>query len=190
MAQYAKVLLVTAAFTAATAAPAAISILGSGQGRACFEAAAANRPLKPSVATCTAALENEAQSARDHAATLVNRGILYMQAQNIVAALMDYDAALEIMPGLAEAYVNKGIALVHLGGRDAEAVAQLTAGLDRKPAHPEVAYYTRAIAYEMTGATREAYEDYKQAAELAPGWAEPAAQLLRFQIIRKPTAAA
>lgn len=171
-------------------AQAAISIIGSGFGRACYEAAEYNRPEKPSLATCTTALRDETQTLRDRASTFVNRGIIHMQARNIVAAIEDYDAALKIDPGLAEAYVNKGIALVHLGGRDEEAVVQLTRGLDRKPSRPEIAYYTRGIAYEMTGATRAAYEDYKQAAELAPKWAEPAAQLLRFSIVKKPTAPA
>ena len=182
--------LIVAGIVSAGQAQAAVSIIGGGMGHACYKAAEVNAPLRPSIATCSAALDQETQSSHDRASTFVNRGIIYMQARNITAALADYDAALRIDPELAEAYINKGIALVNLGGRDAEAVELLTKGLDRKPLHPEVAFYTRAVAHEMIGATREAYEDYRQAAELAPAWSEPAAQLQRFSIVCRPTAPA
>lgn len=176
------------ALAAAGPAFAAASVIGGGDARECYYAAEFNRPVKPSLAICTAALDAEVLSLEQQASTLVNRGIVYMHAKNLTAALADYDRALKIRPELAEAYVNKGIALVHLGGRDEEAITMLTAGLDRDPSRPEVAYYTRAIAYELTGQTKAAYEDYKKAAELRPDWTEAIAQLQRFTVVRKPTA--
>jgi tetratricopeptide (TPR) repeat protein len=102
-------------------------------------------------------------------------------------AIMDFDAAIALQPEFAEAYVNKGIALVRLGNRDDEAVASLSQGIARNPLRPEIAYYQRAVANEGLGRVREAYEDYSRAAALAPEWADPAEQLQRFQTVRAKT---
>lgn len=179
---------VFAAATVLTTAPAsaAVSVIGGGQARACYEAAEFNQPVAPSLEACTQSITDEAMSTEQRASTYVNRGIVYMHARNLTAALADYDAALKLRPDLAEAHVNKGIALLHLGGHDSEAVAQLTAGLRLNPSRPEVAYYTRGIANELLGATREAYEDYKAAVALKPDWTEAAEQLQRFSVVRKP----
>lgn len=179
-----KMLIAIAVYgAAAMPTAAAISVLGAGHGQLCYEAAAYNRPLNAALRDCGMALEDEALSANDRAATLVNRGIVQMQAKNFSAAIVDYDAAIRMRPETAEAYVNKGIALLHLGGRDAEAVAVLSEGLSRNPSRPEVAYYSRGVAYEMVGDNRQAFEDYSKAAELAPGWSDPATQLQRFKVL-------
>jgi tetratricopeptide (TPR) repeat protein len=177
-------------FTAALAmtalpAMAAISVVGGGEARACYEAAEFNASFQPSVDGCNKALEDEMMSVAERASTFVNRGIVYMKARKLTQAIADYDAALKLRPDLAEAHINKGIALLHLGGHDTEAVAQLTAGLDLNPDKPEVAYYTRGIANEMIGATREAYEDYKAAVALKPDWTEANDQLSRFSVVHK-----
>ena len=168
---------------AAMPAAGAVTVLGAGHGRLCFEAAELSRPYKNGMRDCTKALEDEALSLDDRAATLVNRGIVQMQAKNFTAAIADYDEAIRSRPATAEAYVNKGIALLHLGGRDAEAVAVLSEGLSRNPARPEIAYYSRGVAYEMVGDNRQAFEDYSKAAELAPEWTDPARELQRFKVL-------
>jgi predicted Zn-dependent protease len=84
--------------------------------------------------------------------------------------------------------VNRGIALLHKGGVDREAVAALTRGLELRPMRPEVAYYTRAVAYEILGDARAAYEDYQAAAAARPGWEDPIEQLKRFSVQRVPSA--
>ncbi len=173
---------------AAAPAFAASTVIGGGNARGCYEAAEFNQSVKVGLAVCNAAILEDAMSAEQRASTYVNRGIVHMHARNLTAAIADYDAALKINNELAEAYVNKGIALVHLGGRDKDAVSALTAGLSRSPSRPEVAYYTRGIAYELIGMTREAYEDYKSAVTLKPDWAEATAQLQRFSVVRRQTA--
>lgn len=172
------------------AAPAsgAISVMGAGYARACFEAAENARPLREALRICDSALLDEALGSSDRAATFVNRGIIQMQAKNLAAAIADYDAAIRSRPETAEAYVNKGIALLRQGDRDSEAVAQLSEGIARNPHRPEIAYYSRGVANEMLGRTRQAFEDYARAAQLAPDWAEPAAQLQRFQTVKRKTA--
>lgn len=177
-------LALLAAASIAHPAGAAISIVGGGLGRDCFMAAELKRETRTSLGTCTRALE-ESLSRKDRAATHVNRGIIYMQARNLDMAMRDYAEAIRMEPSLAEAHVNLGIALLHRGGHDREAIASLTRGIDMKPARPEVALYTRAVAYEMVGDAKAAFEDYSAAAAARPDWNEPAEQLKRFQVERK-----
>ncbi|MCS6985968.1 MAG: tetratricopeptide repeat protein [Sphingomonadaceae bacterium] len=172
----------------ALAAPAqgAVTIIGGGLARECYLAAEFRQERSLGVEVCTRALQTEPLKRRDRAATLVNRGILHMQARDFDRALADYDAALRLMPELAEAHVNKGIALLHRGGADREAVAALTRGLELGPSRPEVAFYTRAVAHEILGNARAAYEDYQAALAARPGWEEPIEQLKRFTVQRVP----
>ena len=172
-----------------TPAIAATTVIGNGFGRQCYEAAEFGKSSRAGLAACTSALASDDLSIGDRAATLVNRGIVQMQAKNQSAAIADYDAAIRLRPRTAEAYINKAIALMHLGGHDAEAVALLSDGLARHPSRPEIAYYTRGIANELIGDTRAAYEDFAQAVAIAPNWADAQAELARYQIVRRKTAA-
>jgi tetratricopeptide (TPR) repeat protein len=164
-------------------AHAAVSIIGTGFARSCYEAAESGRATDEGFETCSRALAEQPLSVRDRAATFVNRGILHMRHRRHAAAISDYEAGLRLKRDLAEAYVNKGIALVHLGGRDAEAIELITRGIGLNPTQPEIAYYTRAVANEALGRTRAAYDDYRQAAALKPEWREPQNQLKRFTIV-------
>lgn len=169
-------------------ASAAVTIIGGGLARECFLAAEFRHERSMALDVCNRALVAEPLKRRDRAATLVNRGIIHMHARDIERAIADYDAALAIMPGLAEAHVNRGIALLHKGGADQDAVTALTRGLELKPSRPEVAYYTRAVAFEILGDARAAFEDYQAAAAARPGWEEPIEQLKRFSVQRVPSA--
>ena len=153
----------------------------------CYDAANGQMPAGPGAALCNAALAAPGLPNTLHAATLVNRGVLHMKVNAHAAAMADYDAAIAEMPNLADAYINKGILLVQIGNRDAEAVAVLTAALDHNPGKPELVYYHRANAYEALGRLRDAYDDYAEAAQIAPGWAEPITQLRRFKFVRRKT---
>lgn len=183
-------ILGTALIAAAVAGPAAaaVTIFFGGLGRECFLAAEAAVPTRANLEVCDRALADEALSINDRVATFVNRGIVRMQGKDLNAAIADFDSAIRAKPETAEAYVNKGIAMLHLGNHDRDAVELLTLGLARSPTRPEIAYYVRGIANEQLGMTKEAFEDYSRAAALKPGWAEPAAQLERFSVKRKATA--
>jgi tetratricopeptide (TPR) repeat protein len=181
-------LLVAATLGLVTFSPAfgAATIIGGGLGRECYLAAEFKRERQMSLDVCNRALAEETMPRRDRAATLVNRGIVHMHAKDLEKALLDYEAAIRLEPRLAEAHVNRGIALLYRGGQDQEAIAALTHGLSLNPARPEVAYYTRAVAHEVVGNARAAYEDYSAAAAAKPGWEEPVEQLKRFTVTRKP----
>jgi tetratricopeptide (TPR) repeat protein len=165
-------------------AEAAVKVIGAGDGRLCYEYARAGVASDHGIETCTRSLDEQSLSPSDRAATLVNRGILRMYAKELELALADYEEAIKAEPGLADAYVNKGIALVNIG-RDTEAIAAISKALELNTAHAELAYYTRAVANEMLGNVRAAYRDYRQAAALKPDWAEPKKQLQRFSVVPK-----
>lgn len=157
--------------------------------KSCYEAANSRIAARQGLEQCNRALADRGLSPALHAATLVNRGVLHMKANAHNAAIADYDAAIAEAPGAADAYINKGILLLRMGDRDADAVAVLTEALARDPARPELAYYHRASAYEGLGLLRDAYNDYSEAAQLAPEWDEPATQLQRFKFVRRKTLA-
>ncbi len=166
-------------------ADAAVSIIGGGLGRECFLAAELKRETRASLAVCGRALSEEGLSRRDRAATFVNRGIVHMQSRELKQAIADYEAAAKLEPTLAEAHVNRGIALLHRGGADRDAIAALTKGLSMNPSRPEVALYTRAVANELVGDVKAAFEDYQAAAAAKPDWTAPAEELKRFSVERK-----
>jgi tetratricopeptide (TPR) repeat protein len=183
------VLWLLAAAGPALASAEVDAVPGSEAARRCFAAAMAPVAPRKGRRACDSALRDEALSMAARAATLVNRGILQMQARNLKAALADYDAAIALNPGSADAHVNKGLALLH-DDQDDEAVTQLTIGIDLGPTRPEVAHYARAVAQESRGRLREAYNDYGRARALAPTWDEPVRQLARFRIVRRKTMSA
>lgn len=180
-----RTLALAAAFAAfSVPASASVLVIGSSDARMCFEAA--DSPLMPSSSAmlhCDLALADAAIDTHDEAATHVNRGILRMRRNQADAAIADFDSALEIEPGLAEAYLNKGAALIRFNGDQAEAVRLFTAALEHDTARPELAHFGRAIANEGLGNVRGAYHDYQQASQLNPRWQLPRRELARFRVV-------
>jgi len=166
-----------------TAASAATMVLGGGQAHDCYLEADRGRASDFGLGVCTSALEGDPLSLSDRAATFVNRGVIYLQRRDGRNALADLDSALRIAPALAEAYVNRGAALVLLD-RVEEAEATLTKGISLNPKEPQEAYFNRAIAREIRGDLKGAYQDYVEAQRLKPDWRLPTAELARFTVSR------
>jgi tetratricopeptide (TPR) repeat protein len=178
-----KFLFAAAALLAASPGAAAITVLGNSSARLCYQAAESrSSPTMSTIRTCDEAMRADALSDYDRVATLVNRGILKARIGNLDEAIMDYDAALSRDPNEAEAYLNKGFALLHLDNAAQQARPMFDSALAKKTRRPELAYYGRAVANEMTGQVRAAYEDYRQASLLDPKWQDPKAELARFQV--------
>ena len=178
-----KFLFAAAALLAATPASAAVTVLGNSSARLCYEAAERRgNPSMNLVRTCDQAMREDALSDYDRVATLVNRGILKARLGHVDEAIADYDAALSRDPDEAEAYLNKGFALLHLDNAAQQARPMFDSALAKKTRRPELAYYGRAVANELTGQVRAAYEDYRQASLLDPSWKDPKADLARFKI--------
>lgn len=176
-------LFAAAALLVASPAAGAVTVLGNSSARLCYEAAEARgSPSINLVRMCDQAMSEEGLSDYDLVATLVNRGILKARLGNLNEAIVDYDAALDRDPNEAEAYLNKGFALLHLPDAAQQARPMFDNALAKRTRRPELAYYGRAVANELTGEVRAAYEDYRQASLLNPKWQDPKAELARFSV--------
>lgn len=174
--------LTASALTASAANAGAIVVGGNGMAHVCYTTAAYNGTDE---SICTDALQQEALSVRDRASTYVNRGVILSRRGQEANALADYDHAIATDATLAQAYVDRSGALIALKNY-AEAVASASKGLSLGAAQPEVAYYNRAVAEEALGKIADAYNDYKQAATIAPGFTQASDQLRRFRVEVKP----
>jgi tetratricopeptide (TPR) repeat protein len=162
------------------AASAYVMVAGGSFARACYQNARDDLATPTAVDQCTEAL-TEGLSRRDRAGTHVNRGIVHMNRNAFGRALADFDRAIQLEPNLAEGHINRGAALLQQSNY-AGAIESIDRGLALTPEEPALAYYNRGIAHEELGEVREAYRDYRRAAELAPEWDVPRAELTRFRV--------
>ena len=170
----------------ASPASAAITVIGNTSARLCYEAAeSGGAPSLSALARCDSALGDDNLERYEQVATLVNRGILKLRMRRIDAAIADFDAAIAQDPEQGEAYLNKGMAALHLQDGWQQAVPLFDTALGKRTRRPEIAYFGRAVAHEMAGKVKAAYFDYRQASRLAPGWDQPQAELARFTV-RQP----
>jgi tetratricopeptide (TPR) repeat protein len=176
------------AFTIATVsafpAKAGTVAIGNSTARDCYEAAVARTADRNSFYHCNLALDQEGLSRQDRAATLNNRGALYLRGHNYRSAGRDFDLALKSDANNAEAWLNRAIVSLQMGG-DAEALPWIEKSLALNTVRPALAYYSRSIAFERTGNLRAAYNDLRRAVELAPGWRAPLEDLKRYQVRRR-----
>ena len=181
-----KTLLVTVALFAlcASAASAAVSVLGGGQAQACYLAAKAGKADRTAEAICDAALDTEMLSAEDRGGTFINRGVMKLRRGDYEAARPDFDAGIALIPKVGEGWVNRGAMFLGLH-RYKEALSDLDQALIVGLKEPAKAYYNRAIAYEGLDDETSAYLDYQQALVLQPGWDLPKHELLRFTVTRR-----
>jgi tetratricopeptide (TPR) repeat protein len=170
----------------ASAAAQSTVIVGTSQARSCYEAALAGTSRSAAgLARCEAALAGDALSRRDRAATEVNMGILLMRDGRTHEALAAYDRAIDMMPGLGEAWLNRGIA--RFGQREyAAAEADFTRSLDLNIREAHKAYYHRALSLDARELYPQAYADFQRALELSPEWHLPLQELERYQVVRAP----
>jgi tetratricopeptide (TPR) repeat protein len=159
----------------------ASSVIGGGDARACYDAASKGRTDLGALLDCDSAIGGQELSARDRAATVVNRGVIHLLRRDAAKALADFDRAIAWRPELGEAHVNRGAALI-LAGDFAGAVASINRGLELGAEDPHEAYFNRAIAQEKLDNMAGAYADYRRAAELKPDWDLPGRELARFTV--------
>lgn len=174
----------TAMLFGATQAQAAVTVLGNGIARSCFEYAEFGGRVRDGIETCTAAIEQTALPVRDLAATYINRGILKSRYEDTDGALADYDKGLSLDAQLGEGYVDRGAVMIVLR-RYEDALKDIDKGISLGANRVQIAYYDRGIVDEALGNIRDAYEDYKKAAEIQPDFALALQQLSRFRVIHK-----
>lgn len=166
-----------------TAAPAAVTVIGSSSARMCYEGARSHQQPATALGYCNAALEGEAITRDDEVATYVNRGIIRASAGDVAGALEDYDAALALDRAEPEAWLNKAFAFLRTGNAPG-AVPLFDSAIRLNTREPAMAHYGRALAHEEAGNVRAAYADYVRARDLGPKWEAPRQELSRFQVRR------
>ena len=170
------------AFADAAHAQYPVMVFGGGYARDCYEAVKGRElPLK-AIGICDIAIGSENLSRSNLAATLVNRGIVFMRQENYERAMKDYDRALSLMPDMPEIKINLGAMLYHMG-RFREAVEVLNAGVTTTNTDARAAaFYNRAISYERLGEVQRAYNDYQAALDVIPNYPPAVRQLQRFRV--------
>jgi tetratricopeptide (TPR) repeat protein len=174
-----------AAATVALPAQAAVIVAGGGQAQRCFEAANSSKASRAGIRHCTRALSQIPEGSRDYVATIVNRGIVLMEAGALADAVADFDRAIALDGNEPEAWLNKGFATLNLPEGAAAALKMFDKALEKQSRRPELAYYGRALAEEDLGDVRAAYLDYRRANAIAPDWEPPQRELARFQVVPK-----
>jgi tetratricopeptide (TPR) repeat protein len=178
------IVLVSLAAITTTQAHAAITVLGNGLARSCFEYAEFGGIARDGVQTCNNAIEETALPVKDLAATYINRGILKSRTEDPEGALADYNKGLSLDAALGEGYVDRGAVMIVLRRYD-DALADIDKGISLGSNRLEIAYYDRAIVQEALGNIRGAYQDYKKAAEIKPDFTLAIEQLSRFRVVHK-----
>jgi tetratricopeptide (TPR) repeat protein len=186
-----KALVLSAALAAAAAsaiipfssAAAAVMTVGGPLSTICYQSARSGDGRSSAVDGCTRALQEEALTAWDRAATHVNRGIVFMSAGRFSEADSDFDAALRLNAALPDGWLNKGFLRLRLGkGRDALPLIQR--GIDAGAERQALAIFARGVAREQMGEFRAAYADLRLAQQLEPGWKLPRQYLASYQVRR------
>ena len=168
----------------ATSAAATVNSTAGGFGHRCYLAAKLRDTSSQAIRSCNRALAEKALPRTDRVATYINRGILHLHRSATKKAAADFDRALALDPSQPEAWLNKAILTVRIGG-GAEALPMIQNALELKARRPALAHYIRAIVEERRGNIRAAYDDFRRAQELEPNWQDPAVELRRFNV-RQP----
>ena len=176
-------LIAAAAIFPATAANAAILTVGGPLANLCYKSALSGDGRSFAVEVCSRALTEEGLADTDRAATLVNRGIVYMSANRFDYADGDFDAALRLTENLPDGWLNKGFLRLRQGnGR--EALPLIQRGIDAGAGNMAKAIFARGVAHEQMGQFELAYADLKRAQELAPRWSMPRDYLATYRVKR------
>lgn len=156
--------LVISLLAAPAGAQMAVTTFGATDAVRCYEAAASDFGRETDA--CDAALRG-ALSPSDRKKTLVNRGIIHNRSGELPSALEDFNAALDIDGGLAEAYLNRGNTYYLNGSGDA-AISDYRRALDLGVSKPWAAWYNIGLVYESKQDRTKAREAYEKALELNP----------------------
>lgn len=135
---------------------------------------------KSELENCTYALDYANLSLRDRAATLVNRGIIYMALEEYDKAIQDYSTAKRLSPDFGEIYVNVGN-IYYLGKLYDKAIEEYSSAIEKNTHRRHVAYFNRGMAYEKLGEFAKAETDYRTVMELVPDWVLPQTRLTELQ---------
>jgi len=162
---------------------AAITVIGPGPAQICYQAAEMEASASDYLTYCNQALASVLDN-DDRAATYINRGVLKLSVNDFDSAALDFKAGLALNASLGEGYIDLGAVLI-ARHQYADAILNINKGLKLGTKKPHLAYYDRAMADEALGNLQAAYDDYRQAVQLAPDFTRASDELKRFKIVDK-----
>ncbi len=174
-----KLMVIATVLFASPVSAQSVTVFGNNDAQQCFFYT--KLPLGSSgLEYCDRALKFTALSKRDRAATLVNRGINFNHAGRYNDAMADYEAALKLIPELAEAFVNRGNTFVFMKQFEL-ARTDYTRAIELETRDLHAAYYNRGLAHEALRDLDSAFADYVEAIRLKPEWGRAMERVARYE---------
>lgn len=164
-----------------SAGESAVLTVGGPLSQLCYRAALSADGRASALDACTRALQEEALSPSDKAATYVNRGIVLMSSSRYGEADADFDTALNLQRSVPDAWLNKGFLKLRQGDGRA-ALPLIQRAIDGGAQNKALAIFARGVAHEQLGEVRQAYSDLQYARRLAPRWALPRDYLASYGV--------
>src|SRR5690348_9021058 len=90
----------------------AVTVQGAGLAEQCSQAARDGSTAAADEQICTRSIAEELLPARDRAGTYVNRGVIRLRNKAYDLAIADFDTAIQYQSELAEAYADRGAAMI------------------------------------------------------------------------------
>jgi tetratricopeptide (TPR) repeat protein len=146
-----------------------------------------NLPPPKRIASCTLAIERGNLDKIAAAKVYVGRGVALNAAEQRDAAVADFTHAISLDPKNLNAYENRA-SLSLAASHFEQAIADMAVVIHAQPANG-MAFYYRGLAYERSGNTADALNDYRSAMRLLPAFAPAAAAVGRLLKDSDPTAA-
>jgi tetratricopeptide (TPR) repeat protein len=152
-------------------------------------AACVDHTLSPPkrIASCTSAIDRGNLDKVATAKVYVGRGVALSAADKGDEAIADFTHAISLDPKNLNAYENRA-SLSLAAGHFGQAIADMTVVIHEQPANG-LAFYYRGLAYERSGNSADALNDYRSSMRLLPAFAPTAAALGRLLKDADPTAA-
>ena len=156
---------VSIALCAPAAAQMSVTTVGATDAAECYDNALSD--FSSDTGPCDEALKDTATTRADKKKTLVNRGVIHNRNGDLSAAVDDFDAALNLDDGLAEAYLNRGNSFF-LASRFAEAFADYERALETNVSKPWAAWYNIGLVHDAQNNAEKAREAYEKALKENP----------------------
>lgn len=137
--------------------------------------------LRRSLMACDTVINDPVMIRR--ASLLMDRGVVQAKLGDNEAALRDYNAAIAINDKLGEAYVGRAGVLTEMK-RYGAARNDVATAMSLGAGNLYAAFYTRGVIAEETGDAQAAYQDYKEALALNPGYLPAMRELARFKVVQ------
>ncbi len=164
-------------FAAPAKAQMSVSTFGATDAVECYRNAASE--VARDTGPCDAALRDSATKKRDRIKTLVNRGIIHNRNSDIAKAVADFDAALAMDGGLAEAYLNRGNSRF-LASDYASALDDYEKALRLGVSKPWAAWYNIGLVHDARKESEKARDAYEKALALKPDFSLAQEKLARL----------